>query len=254
MNLGKTGSVGSTERRGAPTVSFSGVDGAGKSTQIEALRSYLEVRGVRVRILRFWDDIATMAPLREQAGHRVFGGEKGIGAPGAPVKRRDKNVRGWLMTGLRLLIYFLDALSLRRVYRSVVRSGVDFVIFDRYMYDELANLDLDRGGMKTYARAILRLVPQPGVSFVLDADPEAARARKPEYPLEFLRFNRNAYLNLGRMLGLAVVPPGEINAVHRRVLEETLILLGAAYPAPRAPFERQQAPSGAEAQTTPPAF
>ncbi len=239
--------VRSPKVKGVPTVSFSGVDGAGKSTHIESLRSYLEERGIRVRILRFWDDIAAMAQLREQAGHRVFRGEKGIGTPAAPVNRRDKNVRGWPMTCLRLFIYFLDVLSLRRVYRSAVSSGVDFIIFDRYIYDELANLDLDLRAMSAYARFVLRLVPKPFVSLVLDVDPIAARARKPEYPLEFLRFNRDAYFNLGRMCGLVVVPAGNIETVRCEVLAKSLPLLNAISLSPKASFVRSEVSSGAEA-------
>jgi nucleoside-triphosphatase THEP1 len=73
-------------------VSFSGIDGAGKSTQIEALRSRLEERGLKVLLVRFWDDIARLTGLREATGHRIFKGEKGVGTPSAPVNRRDKNI------------------------------------------------------------------------------------------------------------------------------------------------------------------
>ena len=62
------------------SVSFSGIDGAGKSTQIHALRLALEHEGMRVRIIPFWDEIAALTRLREGAGHRIFKGEKGIGS------------------------------------------------------------------------------------------------------------------------------------------------------------------------------
>src|SRR5579863_1586207 len=58
-------------------VSFSGVDGAGKSTQIALLCAKLEERGVRIHVLRFWDDIARLTKLREGTGHHVFKGDKG---------------------------------------------------------------------------------------------------------------------------------------------------------------------------------
>ncbi len=49
-------------------VSFSGIDGAGKSTQIDALREHLENDGLRVRVVRFWDDIARLKAIRETSG------------------------------------------------------------------------------------------------------------------------------------------------------------------------------------------
>jgi hypothetical protein len=90
------------------------------------------------------------------------------------------------------------------------------------------------------------------VSFVLDADPEAARARKPEYPLEFLRINRNAYLNLGRMLKLAVIPLGDIETIHEEVLAKSLRLIRVVSPAPPLSLAIHPPPSTAEAQNSPP--
>ncbi len=127
-----------------PVVSFSGVDGAGKTTQIERLREYLNDRGLRVRILRFWDDVARLKGLREGAGHKLFKGDKGIGSPEAPINRQDKNVGGWPMTFLRYILYLLDAVSIRLAFKRAVLSEADLIIFDRYTYDELANLDLTR--------------------------------------------------------------------------------------------------------------
>lgn len=221
----------STGRTGVLTVSFSGVDGAGKSTQIDRLRGQLDRSGLRVRLLRFWDDIAALTRLREDAGHTLFKGEKGIGTPDVPVNRRDKNVRGWPMTGVRLFIYLLDALSLRRIYRNAVRGGLDLVIFDRYTYDELANLNLNRRLLRAYARLLVWITPKPDISFVLDADPEAARARKPEYPIEFLKFNREAYLYLSRLFALTVIPPLEIDLAHQEILTRTLRILSPDFDA-----------------------
>ena len=45
-------------------VSFSGMDGAGKSTQIASLRAHMEEAGLRVRIITFWDDVARLIRLR----------------------------------------------------------------------------------------------------------------------------------------------------------------------------------------------
>lgn len=206
--------------RGSTFVSFSGVDGAGKSTQIAALSAHMQSLGFTVRIIPFWDQIACLTSVREGAGHRIFKGEKGVGAPGAPVNRRDKNVRSWPMSVVRLGLYLLDALSTRRVVHRSLRSGTGFIIFDRYVYDELANLNLRNPLMRALARLLLAIVPRPNVSYVLDADPVQARARKPEYPVEFIQINRQAYLELSRMTNaITVVPPGTLDEVRSVVLD-----------------------------------
>jgi thymidylate kinase len=208
------------------SVSFSGIDGAGKTTQIENLLALLQQRGMRVRVLRFWDDIATFTSIREGTGHKLFKGDKGIGSPKAPINRRDKNVRGFPMTCIRLFLYLADAISLRRVFAKAHRSDLDFIIFDRFTYDELANLDLNSRTIRFYVRLIMWFVPRPDLSFLLDADPEAARARKPEYPLEFIRINRQAYLHLNQIVGeFTIIAPADLEFAKAEVLRSAQTIL-----------------------------
>lgn len=199
-------------------VSFSGIDGAGKSTQIEALRTSLEAAGLRVRVLTFWDDVACFTSMRETAGHRLFKGEKGVGTPERPVQRRDKNVRSRFMTVVRWCLYFADAVSLRFAIRRALRSGADLVICDRYAWDELANLNLHQRRVRVYVRLIARIVPRPDVSYLLDADPIQACARKPEYPLDFLHQCRESYLTLSEVVGgITIIPPGPVGEVANEI-------------------------------------
>ncbi len=199
-------------------VSFSGIDGAGKSTQIKALCTWLKEDGRQVLVIRFWDDIARLTKLRESTGHSLFKGDSGIGTPASPINRRDKNVKSSLMTGVRLILYFIDALSLRGAVRRALHSDADLVIFDRYIYDELANLPLSNPAIRMYVRLINKLVPKPQISYFLDEDPVKARERKPEYPLEFLYINRQSFLDLGEFIGgITVIPPMPIQDVKRAI-------------------------------------
>ena len=213
-------------------VSFSGIDGSGKSTQIEALRVRLNEMGLRVVLITFWDDVATLKGIREVSGHTLFKGEKGVGTPKRPINRRDKNVRSWYMTLVRFGLYLLDAVSLRVVVNRALRADADVVIFDRYHYDELANLGLSSGIVRAYVRFLLRLVRQPDISFLLDADPVQARARKPEYPVAFLHTNRASYLALGEMAGMTIIPPHLVDDAKQAVMQQVLTKL--------SPFRRRK--------------
>jgi thymidylate kinase len=192
-------------------LSFSGIDGAGKSTQIDTLLRCLDDRGHRFTLYTFWDDVVAFSRYREHLTLRLFKGERGVGSPDQPIARRDKNVTSWYMVLLRLLLYIFDAFRLSAVVSRQAAKDVEFVIFDRYIYDELANLPLQHWPVRLYVRLLLRIVPRPDLAFLLDADPENAVSRKPEYPLEFVHRNRKAYLEIANTAGLTVLAPSSIS-------------------------------------------
>jgi len=210
-------------------VSFSGVDGAGKSTQISALRRQIELSNIRVWVRSFWNDVSRLKSLRESSSHKLFKGDRGVGSPERPLHRRDKNIRTWYLTLFRLFVYFLDTVSLQIVVSRLRQSDVGFIIFDRYLYDELANLPLNNGLIRTYLRGLLKLAPKPDVAFLLDADPVAACNRKPEYPIEFVHTNRAAYLSLVQIVqGLTVIEPLPPRDVEIHVMREIAMALQGA--------------------------
>jgi thymidylate kinase len=104
------------------------------------------------------------------------------------------------------------------VVSAARRSGADLIIMDRYIYDELANLPLTRLLTRAFIRLVSAFVPQPDVAYLLDADPEVARNRKPEYPLEFLHTCRSAYFDLAELLrNMTIIPPLRLSEAKREV-------------------------------------
>jgi thymidylate kinase len=233
--------------RAVIVVSFSGIDGAGKSTQIEALQAYLREQGFRSILYTFWDNIVVLSRFRERVSLAAFKGDGGIGSPDNPIQRRDKNVASWYVVAIRLFLYLLDAYSLRVAVAGSVDAGADFIIFDRYIYDELANLPITSLPIRFYVSLLARLVPKPDLAFVVDADPESAHLRKPEYPLDFVRKNRDAYIGLSHLLRrITVLPPRSAEettaaikeAVSKFCLRTDLALPELPTPCPAGPSEQ----------------
>jgi thymidylate kinase len=213
-------------------ISFSGLDGSGKTTQIEALRHAAEELSLTTTLITFWDDVVVGTRFRSSFVHKVYGSEEGIGAPGRPVERRDKNVRAWYLTVMRHLLYTVDAVSLRFVLSRALRSGAQVIIVDRYLYDELANLPLEKRISANYAKLLARIAPRPQLAFLLDADPELARARKPEYSVEFLCKSRRSYFRLSQLLGnITVIPSLTLEEARREVIGCFRRLIGQSEPA-----------------------
>jgi len=200
-------------------ISFSGIDGAGKSTQIEKLRSYLVEAGVAVRELTFWDNVVMFPGLRSGFSRVVLQSDRSVGTPDRPANRNDKNAQSLPLLLGRAALYIFDVMNLRNIVAKATSQDGGVVIFDRYIYDQLAAMPMDSWLARSYARLLLKLSPRPDISYVLDAVPEEARARKPEYPVDFMHRQRKSYMRLRQMAGLQIIPAGGPEEVHAAILE-----------------------------------
>jgi thymidylate kinase len=187
-------------------ITFSGIDGAGKTTQIESLSSCLHQQGLRVVRLSFWDHVAVWSRMRAGVGHRTLDSihaDPMTARAFAP--KNNKHIRKWYLSAARAGLYVLDVDRLQRLLASQAIRNSDVVIFDRYIYDQVANIYSPSIAARSYAKMLLRRTPAPDLAFVLDASPTAAFARKPEYPLEFVHQNRQNFLRLRELVPQLIV-------------------------------------------------
>jgi thymidylate kinase len=199
-------------------VTFSGIDGAGKTTQIDCISAHLVSQGYRVARISFWDDVAFMSKVRAGVSLAVL--REQLTPPRHAALRNDKNVRTWYLTLVRAVFYLLDTLRLRTVVSQLRDGDHDFVIFDRYLYDQLAQIQSGNWLPQAYIRLLVRLAPRPDFAFVLDAIPDEAFIRKPEYPLDFMYGYRRAFLGLSAFVPqLIVIGPSTVEHVGRLILQ-----------------------------------
>lgn len=184
-------------------VTFSGLDGAGKSTLIDWLHNTLEGRSRPATVFHMNDHIGLYAYLRA-IRDRVAGGppsaewRPGDAAAGPRTGRQQledayRSLRYrilWNKT-LRRLIYPFDLLvfSCYRFYHEVVRGHV--LIMDRYFYDTLVDVYDARG--TAWLRVLEWITPVPTLAVFLDVTPEESFRRKGEYTIDYLRRRGAAY-------------------------------------------------------------
>ena len=215
-------------------ITFSGLDGAGKSTLIEWLKGRLEGRERRVAVYHMYHDVGLFAcgrvlldKLRRGRARRNAAGGYGSRTPGPAPRTPARAARAaravvWNKT-VRLCVYPLDLLIFLgcRLYVEKLRRRV--LIMDRYFYDTLVDVG---GGPRTYgARLLSRLTPTPHVPVYLDVSAEEAFARKGEHSLDYLESRRRSYQKLFSTRPRAVVlanggdPEATRRALERVVLE-----------------------------------
>jgi thymidylate kinase len=187
-------------------ITFSGLDGAGKSTLIEFLTATLEGRRQPVTVLHLNDQVGVYAFLRGVRNRLRGAPEDGL-VPGAPDPKSQKlqrpaprGLRGALSRlrtallwnkGLRRLLYPLD-LAIFVCYRAYLeRARGRVLIMDRYFYDTLVDLTSGRPG--PWTRLLERLTPRPTVPVFLDITPEESFRRKREFTIEYLSRRADAY-------------------------------------------------------------
>ena len=171
-------------------ITFSGLDGAGKSTLIAWLRGALEERRHRVAVLHLEHDVGVYAALRRVRGWllRIARGaprpalEASSATPSVLRRVRDALVWSRIVRGC---IYPLDVVVFLcyRAYIEGLQGRV--LIMDRYFYDTLADLSAGRGS--AWIRWLARITPTPTVPFLVETGPEEAYARKREYSVAYLR-------------------------------------------------------------------
>ncbi len=179
-------------------ITFSGLDGSGKSTLVEYLKESLEQDDRKVAVSHMNYDVGVYALLRSLLNKTA---KEHDHAPRDRAfenkfKTRAAKLRYLLVwnKGLRLLIYPLDVLMFLGYRFYVERMNDQVLIMDRYFYDTLVDITGARRTLQT--RFLSWLTPTPNLSIYLDCNPERAFGRKNEYSIDYLKGRRLSYLKL----------------------------------------------------------
>ncbi|MEM6342338.1 MAG: hypothetical protein AAF927_00610 [Bacteroidota bacterium] len=174
-----------------PTITFSGVDGAGKSTIIEKTKELLTEKYRReVVVLR---QRPSILPILSSIKYGKEGAEKRA----ATTLPRQGTNKSRVSSVIRFVYYLMDyLLGQAYVYWTVNRRG-KLLLYDRYYFDYIvdsrrANINL---GPKITA-PFYRLIRKHEINILLYADPKVILARKQELTEADISSLTQSFLNL----------------------------------------------------------
>lgn len=241
-------------------ITFSGLDGSGKSTHAVLTAAHLTAQGHRVGLLATANiSVAGLVKLMRHSLSNLISIRKGYrepnclasargaepdwnttpGNPPSGTARADsarwfggsdeplqaaayaigttapRNARSRAITLSRRIAYPLDCIAVAYRIQLLAWLGHTAVVCDRYVFDKLVNLSEPTGWL---GRWMIRLVPRADRSFLIDADLDVARSRRPEHPPGYYETKHAGYDRLGDAgLGLIRIASTTIEETQDRI-------------------------------------
>ena len=217
-------------------ITFSGLDGSGKTTLINSLKKTLEKNNFRVTSLSMYGHVSLYGIIRFLRT-QIFSLTRKRKYPSFNVsnigseERKGNRLHNILLNILRknftkrcVLVIDIFILLIFRIYIEIVKQHV--FVLDRYFYDFLA--DVADGRRWRYIKSFVHVAPTPNVAFFVDVNPDTAFLRKGEYTIPHLKRRHKIYMRIFQWVPNQIfIQNDDLHKTKKRI--EKIVLNHLAY-------------------------
>ena len=165
---------------------ISGVDGSGKSTQLNLLKNHLAANGSKVYAFH-----AIQFSVANRIANIIQPSRKRD-----PDKPRAVTKASWFAVQVRKIALLIDIFFFRMLVKMLTREKYDYIISDRYFYDTVINIIfLSKIHFSLLTPIIERMIPVPDLRIFLAVEPEVImqRAAIPEQGHDYVARKTELY-------------------------------------------------------------
>jgi len=192
------------------TITFSGLDGSGKSTIIHLVKRRLEEQGIQTKVYTMYDDLSFYALLR-----KVRNRSNGYDDKSDDKIELENNsilykiVRSKL---LKSLVLPLDTLSIL-YFLFFKTSRKDIVLLDRASYDYILDI-LPTNFSKPLVKLAILFSFKPLLAVFVNTPAIISFDRKGEYDVKYLSWREEGYFNIFKLIKSSIILDNNSNTAE----------------------------------------
>lgn len=176
-------------------ISFSGIDGAGKSTQTKLLTEYLISKKKTFIVTEAMFTYFILKPLVSILRYITKSPN------GGPVTRNKTNN----LAKLWFILAFFDIWIGYLFKVQILRTKYDYIIADRIYLDMWANLLYYGYVPRIVYRTLIRLLPSSQIGFLFLVKPGTVRKREDDFPQSYYQEQSKIYKQLPKLVNIYVI-------------------------------------------------